>query len=69
MELGTVIHRGHRTIYTEFLCETDWDKTAVTLQDGETVAFRWVTEEEFRALDKTNLVTTRMQIFVPELRK
>ncbi len=69
MELGTVIHRGHQTIYTEFLCETDWDKTAVTLQDGETVAFRWVTGEEFRALDRTNLVTTRMQIFVPELRK
>ncbi len=68
-ELGTVIHRGHRTIYTEFLCETDWDKTAVTLQDGETVAFRWVRKEEFRTLDRTNLVTTRMQIFVPELRK
>lgn len=36
-ELGTVIHRARRTIYVDFLCETDWDKT--------------------------NLVTTRMQIF------
>ena len=68
-ELGTVIHCAHRTIYVDFLCETDWDKNAVTLQDGETVAFRWVTGEEFRILDKTNLVTTRMQVFVPELRK
>ena len=68
-ELGTVVHQAHRTIYVEFLCETDGDKSGVILQQGETVAFRWVTGEEFRTLDKTDLVTTRMQVFVPELRK
>lgn len=42
-ELGTVIHRARRTIYVDFLCETDWSKT--------------------------NLVTTRMQVFLPGLQK
>jgi len=37
------------TIYREFLCVTDWDKEAITLQEGETTAFRWLTEEEFIA--------------------
>ena len=68
-ELGTVVYQARRTIYVEFLCRTDWDKASVTLQPGETVAFRWVTGEELRALDKTNLATTRMQVFLPELQK
>lgn len=41
----------------------------MTLQLGETVAFRWVAGEELRALDKSSLVTTRMQVFLPELQK
>ena len=68
-ELGAVVHQARRTIYVEFLCETDWDKSAVTLQAGETVAFRWITGEELRALKKTELVTTRMQVFLPELQR
>lgn len=47
----------------------DWDKASVTLQQGETVAFRWVTGEELRALSKAELVTTRMQIFLPKLQR
>ena len=35
------------TIFCTWLCVTDWDKTAITLQEGETDAFRWVTEAEF----------------------
>ena len=41
----------------------------MTLQLGETVAFHWVAGEELRALDKSSLVTTRMQVFLPELQK
>ena len=36
-------------IFYSFLCETDWDKSAVTMQEGETDAFKWVSEEEFAA--------------------
>ena len=34
-------------IFYSFTCVTDWDKTAVTIQEGETDAFRWVSEGEF----------------------
>ena len=40
------VQRGDTIFYT-WLCVTDQDKSAVTLQEGETDAFRWVSEGEF----------------------
>ena len=64
-ELGRV--RSGNTHYVEFLCETDWPKDRVTLQEGETVAYRWVSREELIAMRKEELVTKRMQGFLTEL--
>lgn len=36
------------TIYRGYLCVTDIPKEDVQLQKGETVAFRWVNEQEFK---------------------
>ena len=36
------------TIFCTWLCVTDWDKNAITFQEGETDAFCWVSEAEFR---------------------
>ena len=63
-ELGRV--RSANTHYVEFLCETDWPKDRVTLQEGETVAYRWVSREELIAMRKEELVTKRMQGFLTE---
>ena len=65
-ELGQV--RSGNTHYVEFLCVTDWPKDGVTLQAGETVAYRWVSREEFLSLRNGELVTKRVQGFLPELR-
>ena len=37
------------TIYYSYLCITDCDKSAVRLQEGETVSYRWLSEEAFTA--------------------
>ena len=37
------------TIYDIYLCVTDCDKSSVTLQPGETTAYKWVTRDEFHA--------------------
>ena len=65
-ELGQV--RSGNTHYVEFLCVTDGPKDRVTLQEGETVAYRWVSREELIALRNGELVTKRMQGFLSELR-
>ncbi|GKX66406.1 DNA mismatch repair protein MutT [Clostridium sp. TW13] len=35
------------TIYYGYICETDCDKESITLQKGETIAYLWLTKEEF----------------------
>ena len=44
-EIAEPIH----TIYHTFLCVTDAPKDSVRLQEGETVAYRWLKPTEFRA--------------------
>ena len=38
----------------------------MTLQEGETVAYRWVSRTELRSLREEELVTKRMQGFLKE---
>ncbi|MBO6061087.1 MAG: NUDIX domain-containing protein [Clostridia bacterium] len=68
IEVGRVETAPGRTIYVEFKCVTEADKNSVRLQKGETVAYRWVTTEELKAMKKAELVTERMQRFISELR-
>lgn len=35
------------TIYYGYLCKTNCDKDSVTLQEGETISYLWLTKEEF----------------------
>lgn len=46
-QIGTFL--SHNTIYFQFLCRTDQDKTSVTLQEGETISYKWLIEKEFIA--------------------
>ena len=66
-EAGRVADRLGRTIYVEFLCVTDWEKTSVRLQEGETSAYRWVSREYLLRMKKEELVTQRMQRFIGDL--
>ena len=67
IELGSVPRP--ETYYMEYLCVTDCEKDSVTLQEGETVAYRWVSREELIALPGDVLLTRRVQQhFLPELR-
>lgn len=65
VEAGIVL--SHDTIYVEFICRTNWNKDSITLQEGETVAYKWVTSRELISMKKNELVTQRMQQFVSEL--
>lgn len=64
-EVGRV--QSGNTVYVEFLCVTDCRKDSVRLQEGETIAFRWVSKEQLLAMQKEELVTERMQEYIEEL--
>lgn len=40
-------YTSHDTIYYNFLCVTDCDKSSILLQEGETISYKWVSEDEF----------------------
>ena len=65
--LGRTINRQHQSVYECFVCETSRAKDSITLQEKETVAYRWVSAQTLRTMPKTELVTYRIQHFVDEL--
>ena len=66
IEVGRV--RGRDAVYVEYLCVTAWEKDKITLQDGETIAYKWVDGETLAAMNKDELITERMQDFIRKLR-
>ena len=67
-EIGRVVREENQSLYVEYLCETDSDKSAIRLQKGETVVFKWVSAKELREMKKAELVTQRIQQFIDELK-
>ena len=56
-------HISCDTIYYSFLCVTDCNKSAITLQEGETMSYKWISEKEF-----TDFVNSRDMIDVQKER-
>lgn len=67
-EVGHVVDDENHTIYVEFLCITNCEKGSITLQEGETSAYKWVTKDELISMNKRELVTERMEKFINELK-
>ncbi len=58
-EIGRIPHEGHRALYVVYFCLTDWDKQAIMLQEGETVAWKWATREAILAMGDVALASPR----------
>lgn len=58
-EIGRIVHNEHRSLYVEYLCITDCDKNAVTLQEGETIGFKWVGKREILEMADDALASSR----------
>jgi 8-oxo-dGTP pyrophosphatase MutT (NUDIX family) len=58
-EIGRVVQDENRTLYVLYLCKTNCPKDAITLQEGETVDYRWVTREELFAMTEDVLLSQR----------
>ena len=49
-EVNRPIRECYATIFHSYICTVDWPKDAVTIQEGETEGYQWLTEEEFIGL-------------------
>lgn len=66
-EVGRVRKDARAAFYVEFLCVTDCKKDSIVLQEGETIAYRWVSRDALVQMKEDVLVTKRMQQFIEEL--
>ena len=58
-----------RMLNYQYLCVTDCPKDSVTLQEGETVGYRWVTEEDFIAfINSGEMIPTQRERYDPYFR-
>lgn len=74
IDAGTLTNIGrfvsHDTIYETFLCVTDCKKDSVTLQDGETVSYKWISEADFIAfVNSDSMIDTQRQRYLPYLKR
>jgi len=58
-EIRRIVHDGHRSLYVEYLCITDWDKNAVSLQKGETIDYKWVDKNVLLEMGEYDLASIR----------
>ena len=66
IEVDRIIHDEHRSCYVEYLCVTDWDKDAITLQDGETIEYKWVDRATVLAMTADELASSRAMKILKE---
>lgn len=59
-----------RMICHQYLCITDCEKDSITLQEGETVGYKWVSEKEFiEFINSGNMIPTQRERFDPYFKK
>lgn len=49
------------TIYKGYVCYTNIPKDSITLQEGETIAYKWVSKEEFLTIYKSEQFVTSLR--------
>lgn len=63
-ELTREVNPTNHTYYVEYLCVTHCDKNSVILQEGETMAYRWVDVDTVKAMREDSLITLRMRCYL-----
>ena len=63
-ELRRVVNEKRHFVCVVYFCLTDCDKNSVTLQEGETIDYKWVTKEEILKMPSDTLASVRvLEIF------
>lgn len=60
---------GDTAIFYSYLCVTDYDKSSVKLQEGETISYRWVSKDEFlKFMDTQESIPPQKERLLPYLK-
>jgi len=65
-EIKRIVQDGPHSHCVEYLCITNWDKNAVTLQKGETVDYKWVEKNTILEMGADTLASYRTLKLIQE---
>ena len=63
-EINREVMDSTHSVYVEYLCVTDCDKDSITLQEGETVDYKWVPADEIINMSKEEMISRRAQAYL-----
>ena len=66
-EIGRAVRHDHHSFYVVYLCEADFKKDSIVLQEGETIGYKWVDKETLFKLDGNELTSSRTLEIVKKL--
>ena len=66
-EIKRIVHDVHHSIYFIYLYVTDCDKDAVVLQEGETIAYKWIDKNSLLEMSEDELASKRAVKLIKEL--
>ena len=63
-ELGSSVIDERKCICHVFLCTTDCDKASIALQEGETMDYKWINEEQFiEFVNSGNMISSQKKLY------
>lgn len=65
-EVKRIVHNEHHSLYVEYLCLTNWNKSDIILQEGETINYKWVEKNTILAMAENTLASSRSLCILKE---
>ena len=66
-EIKRVVHDVHHSLYVVYLCVTDCEKDAIVLQEGETIAYKWIDRKSLMEMREDEMASERTMKLIKEL--
>ena len=66
-EIGRAVRHDRHSFYVVYLCEADFEKDSIVLQEGETIGYKWVDKEKLLKMNEKELSASRTLALVKRL--
>lgn len=66
-EIKRIVHDVHHSLYVVYLCVTDCEKDAIVLQEGETIAYKWIDRKSLMEMSEDEMASERTLKLIKEL--
>ncbi len=66
-EIKRIVHDAHHSLYVVYLCVTDCEKDSIVLQQGETIAYKWIDKKSLIEMSEDEIASQRAIKLIKEL--